>query len=237
MAGLSGMISRFRRSGDPLRPPTALADGMSHGPDGTWAWVVLPARSTDEQNTTTLVRMTADATSDLRRLIPPGFDFHFKIQWGRWSGDDYLTAETRPGMTADARRYIELGADAIDALAFPRRLVLLGVRMDVADPSTTAKLTATARKGLGTATTAQTAEVALGQVFKRIRGFTERMAGSSFRAVPATTGQLAWSLRHDLRRTVDWVPAGATAGAGQLARLKSTQVIPAAHRGIIKTCG
>ena len=235
MAGLSGMISRFRRSGEPLRPPTALADGMSHGADGTWAWVVLPARSTDEQNTSTLVRMTADATSDLRRLIPAGFDFHFKIQWGRWSGDDYLAAETRAGMSADALRYIELGADAIDSLAFPRRLVLLGVRMDVADPSTTAKLTATARKGLGTATTAQTAEAALGQAFKRIRGFQERMAGSTFRAVPATTQQLAWALRHDLRRTVDWVPATATASAGQLARLKSTQVVPAAHHVEITT--
>ena len=235
MSGLSGVVSRFRRIADPVRPPTALADGMSHGPDGTWAWVVLPPRSTDEQNTTTLVRMTADATSDLRRLIPPGLEFHFKIQWGRWSGADYLTEESRPAMPAAARRYIELGADAIDSLRFPKRLVLLGVRLDIPDPSTTAKLAGAARRGLGTATTAQAAQAAFGRVAQRIRGFHERMGNSSFCAVPATTQELAWSLWHDLRRTVDWVPATPVASAGQLARLKSTQVIPAAHHVEITT--
>lgn len=235
MSALAGILSRFRRVPDPLRPPTALADGMSHGPDGTWAWVVLPPRSTDEQNTATLVQMTAEATSDLRRLLPPGADFHFKIQWGRWSGDDYLAEESRPGLGEAAHRYIELGADAIDSLAFPRRLVLLGVRLDVIDPSTGAKLAGVAKKGLGTTTSAQAAEAALGQVFKRIRGFHERMAGSSFNAKPATTQELAWSLRHDLRRSVDWVPAGSLANAGQVARLKSTQVVPAAHHVEITT--
>lgn len=235
MSALSGVVSRFRRNGDPVRPPTALADGMSHGPDGTWAWVVLPSRSTDEQNTATLVQMTADAAGDLRRLIPPGYDFHFKIQWGRWSGQDYLDKEWRPDLTPGGQRYVELGADRIDTLAFPKRLVLLGVRMDVEDPSTTAKLTAVARRGLGTTTTVQSAEAALGQVLKRIRGFHERMAGSSFRAVPATTQELTWSLRHDLRRTVDWVPATATANAGQIARLKSTQVVPDSHHVEITT--
>lgn len=233
--GLAGIVSRFRRVPDPLRPPTAFTDGVSHGPDGTWAWVVLPARSTDEQNTTTLVQMTADATSDLRRLIPAGVEFHFKIVWGRWSGDDYLAAESGPGMSDAARRYVELGADAIDSLAFPKRLVLLGVRMDIADPSATAKLTGAAKKGLGTSTTGQAAEAALTQSMKRIRGFHERMAASSFRAVPATVQELAWALRHDLRRTVDWVPSGRVANAGQLARLKSTQVVPAAHHVEITT--
>ncbi len=242
MTGISGVVSRFRRGSDPLRPPTALGEGLSHGPDGTWAWVVLPARSTDEQNTSSLVRMTAEATGDLRRLIPAGYEFHFKIQWGRWSGDDYLAEETTEetagtvgALSADGRRYVELGADAIDSLAFPKRLVLLGVRMDVADPSTSAKLAGAARKGLGTATNAQTAEAALGRVYRRVRGFHERMAGSSFAAVPASTAQLAWSLRHDLRRTVDWVPATPTADAGQLARLKSTQIIPAAQHVEITT--
>lgn len=233
--GLAGIVSRFRRVPDPLRPPSAFTDGVSHGQDGTWAWVVLPARSTDEQNTATLVQMTADATSDLRRLIPPGVEFHFKIVWGRWAGDDYLAAETGPGMSDAARRYVELGADAIDSLAFPKRLVLLGVRTDIADPSTTAKLTGAAKKGLGTSTTGQAAEAALTQSMKRIRGFHERMAASSFRAVPATVQELAWTLRHDLRRTVDWVPAGRVANAGQLARLKSTQVVPAAHHVEITT--
>ena len=73
MTGVSGLISRFRRHGDPLRPPTAISDGVTHGPNGTWAWVVLPPRSTDERNTSTLVRMTAAASNDLRRLIPPGY--------------------------------------------------------------------------------------------------------------------------------------------------------------------
>jgi hypothetical protein len=229
------VISRFRRDPAPLRPPTALSDGITHGPDGTWAWVVLPSRSTDEVNTSTLVRMTAQASSDLRRLIPPGYDFHFKIQWGRWSGQDYLAREWRDDLPDGAKRYLELGADRIDGLAFPKRLVLLGVRMDVEDPSTTAKLAATARKGLGTHTSEQTAQAAVVQVMARIRGFHQRMAASTFHTRSATTQELAWSLRHDLRRTIDWIPDTPTADTGQVARLKSTQITPAARHVEITT--
>ena len=242
MPGLSGLISRFRREGDALRPPTALSEGVSHGPDGTWAWVVLPPRSTDERNTTTLVRMTATASNDLRRLIPAGYDFHFKIQWGRYSGDDYFAEEWeeaqasyRRGLTEGGEHYNDLCAGRIDQLALPRRMVLLGVRMDVEDVSRTATGVAKAKKMIGSSTDAQTAEAALASTLKRTRGFIDRMADSSFRARAATTQELAWSLRHDLRRTVDWVPATAMATGGQVARLRSTQVVPAAEHVEITT--
>ena len=242
MAGVSGLISRFRREGDPLQPPTAISDGVTHGPNGTWAWVVLPPRSTDERNTSTLVRMTATASNDLRRLIPPGYEFHCKVQWGRWSGDDYFQEEWeeaqaayRQGLTEGGERYNDLGAGRIEALAFPKRLVLLGVRMDVEDVSKTAAATAKAKKLIGTSTDQQSAEAALAATMKRIRGFIDRMADSSFAARPATVQELSWALRHDLRRTVDWVPATAMATGGQVARLRSTQVVPAAEHVEITT--
>ena len=242
MAGFSGLISRFRRDGDALRPPTALADGVSHGPNGTWAWVVLPPRSTDELNTTTLVGLTATAANDLRRLIPAGYQFHFKIQWGRWSGDDYFAEEWeeaqapyRRGLTEGGERYNDLCAGRIDQSAFPRRMVLLGVRMDVEDVSRTATGVAKAKKMIGSATDAQSAEQALASMMKRIRGFIDRMGESSFAARAATTQELAWSLRHDLRRTVDWVPATAMATGGQVARLRSAQVVPDAEHVEITT--
>ena len=78
MAGLSGLISRFRREGDALQPPTALADGVSHGPNGTWAWVVLPPRSTDELNTTTLVRLTATRVQRPAPADPGGVRLPFQ---------------------------------------------------------------------------------------------------------------------------------------------------------------
>ena len=114
-------------------------------------------------------------------------------------------------------------------------MVLLGVRMDVEDVSRTATGVAKAKKLIGSATDAQSAEQALASTMKRIRGFIDRMADSSFAARAATTQELAWSLRHDLRRTVDWVPATAMATGGQVARLRSAQVVPAAEHVEITT--
>ena len=94
--GLAGIVSRFRRVPDPLRPPTAFADGVSHGPDGTWAWVVLPARSTDEQNTATLVRMTADATSRPAAVDPAGGGVPLQDRSGA-AGPAMTTWRRRPG--------------------------------------------------------------------------------------------------------------------------------------------
>jgi len=116
---LSGLVSRFRRDGGQLQPPTAMADGVCHGPAGTWAWVVIPPRSTDELPSGALAMATADAGSDLRRLVPPGADFHFKVQWARWSGAAYLDAELREDMNAGAAEFTKLQADRIEDTAVP----------------------------------------------------------------------------------------------------------------------
>lgn len=235
MPFLSGLVSRFRRDGGQLQPPTAMADGVCHGPAGTWAWVVIPPRSTDELPSGALAMATADAGSDLRRLVPPGADFHFKVQWARWSGAAYLDAELREDMNAGAAEFTKLQAGRIEDTAFPRRLVLFGVRMDVADVSPAAAAAARARKVAGTATAGRELEDSLELTLTRVRRWQARMADSSFAARPATTQELAWSLRHDLRRTVDWIPSTAVAAGGQMARLRSAQVVPEVHHVEVST--
>ncbi len=220
------LLEKFKRNESDLKVPAALTNGISHGPGGTWAWVLIPARATDELNTSTIFRMTSDGASDLRRLIPAGAEFHFKIQWGRWSGEDYQREETRGGMPPGAQEYIRLGSRRIDENRFARRMVLLGVRMDEDQPGMRSAATATAGKVLGTSTPSKDAAVALAAAVKRIRSWQQRMRASSFAARPATTQELSWSLRRDLRRTVDWVPSATVVDGGLMGRLKATQVIP-----------
>jgi hypothetical protein len=220
------LFEKFRRNQSDLKVPTAITDGITNGPGGTWAWVLIPPRATDELNTSTIFRMTDDGASDLRRLIPAGAEFHFKVQWGRWSGEDYEREEIRRGMPDGARSYIKLGARRIDENRFARRMVLLGVRMDEDQQGVRTAATATAGKVLGTSTPTKDATVALAGTVKRIRSWQERMRVSSFAARPATTQELSWSLRRDLRRTVDWVPSANVVDAGLMGKLKATQVIP-----------
>ena len=226
---LRGILSRFRRDESPLKAPEAMADGITHGPGGLWAWVVIPGRSTDELNTRSIFRMTSEGANDLRRLIPSGAEFHFKIQWGRWSGEDYRREEIRPGMPPGTTAWINLGAERIDENRYARRIVLLGVRMDAQDEPATAALLKKAGRVAGTTNPREAAAGALSQSLKRSRTWFDRMAESSFKARPATTQELSWSLRRDLRRTVDWLPTTAVADSGQLVRLKATQVVPHRH--------
>jgi len=228
------LISKFRRNESPLHLPTAMAEGVTHGPGGTWGWVEIPARATDELNTQTIFRATSEGANDLRQLIPAGAEFHAKVQWSHWTADDYRAEETapsddRPPLTAGGLAYVDLGADRIEELAFPKRVVLLGVRFDEA--GTTAPVALLARKLTGGAmsTAQQDAAAAFGRTLAKVRGWQTRMAASSFKARPATVQQLAWSLRRDLRRTVSWLPSGSVASGGQVMRLTDAQVIPAVH--------
>ena len=54
------LLEKFKRNESELKVPTALTNGITHGPGGTWAWVLIPARATDELNTSTIFRMTSD---------------------------------------------------------------------------------------------------------------------------------------------------------------------------------
>lgn len=219
------LLQKFKRDTSPLRVPEALAEGVSHGPSGTWAWVLIPGRATDEQNTSTIFQMTADGANDLRRLIPAGAEFHFKVQWGRWSGDDYLREETRPNMPEQRLMHVELGASRITDQRYARRMVLLGVQMDdgassAGDPG----YVLAAKKALGTSTKKRDATAALAQTMKKARAWHERMRESTFQARPATPQELSWALSRDIRRNVDWVPAGDLIGPGQLSRLMAAQM-------------
>lgn len=219
------IFDKFRRDQSRLRLPTAIADGVVHGPGGTWAVVLIPARSTDNLNTTTILRMTTEGSSDLRRIIPPGAEFQGLILWGIWSGIDYLLEERRPGMRPETVEFIELGASTIDAKRYAKRMVLLAVRMDTAG-SKAGSAVATATKVLGTTTVVRDGEAALANTMKKVNSFHERMRNSSFGARPATAQEISWALRRTLRRTVDWVPATNMVTDGQMMRLKATQILP-----------
>ena len=229
------LLQKFRRDESPLRTPTAIGTGVTVGPGGVWAWVEIPPRSTDEEDGDTLVGLTLRAASDLSSIIPAGATFHAKIQWRKASGGDYLAEQYRPEMTDGQWEYLSAGAHAIDECAFPQRMVLLGVRVDRQAPgfeSTTARV----KRATGSATAKDEAESMLdAATMREVQTFLERMAASSFKARPATPQQLAWSLRRDLHRTVDEIPAGALIAAGQVAMLKATHVVPAMGHVTITT--
>ncbi len=216
-------LDRFRRDDGRLTPPTALAEGITSSPSAAWAWVVLPTRSTDELNTEHIFRLTADGASDLRRLLPHGADFHFKIQWGAWTGEDYVAEESaRLGnrLTPGQESYIRLGGQRITDNRFPRRQVLLGIRLDSdAGPELPSQLRRTTRRVAGDAASIDDAAGVLTRSVAQARTWHERMAASSFQARPASVSELAWALRRDLRRTVSWLPEGPIAPPGQVARL------------------
>ena len=221
------LLQKFKRDESPLRTPTAIGTGVTTGPGGVWAWVEIPPRSTDEEDADTLVGLTLRASTDLSTIIPAGATFHAKIQWRNGSGADYLAAQSRPGLTDGEVEYLEMGAARIDQLAFPERVMLLGVRVDRQAPgfeSTTARV----KRATGNATAKDEAESMLdAATMREVRTFLERMAASSFRARPATPQQLAWSLRRDLHRIVEDIPEGALIAGGQMAMLKATHVVPA----------
>ena len=236
------LLQKFRRDESPLRTPTAIGTGVTVGPGGVWAWVEIPARSTDEEETDTLVGLTVEAGADLSTIIPAGAEFHAKVMWRTASGDDYLAAQTHDAKTGELlnltggqREYLDMGAARIDQLAFPQRMVLLGVRVDRQAPgfeSTAAKV----KRVTGNTTAEDEAATMLDvETVREFRTFLERMAGSSFRGRPATPQQLAWALRRDLHRIVEQVPDGALIAGGQLPRLKATHVVPAMDHVAITT--
>ena len=231
------LLQKFKRDESPLRTPTAIGTGVTTGPGGVWAWVEIPPRSTDEEDADTLVGLTLRAASDLSTIIPVGASFHAKIQWRTASGAGYLDDQTHPDLTGGQTEYLTMGAQRIDQLAFPERLVLLGVRVDRQAPgfeSTTARV----KRATGAATAKDEAASMLDDATTReVRTFLERMAGSSFRARPATPQQLAWSLRRDLHRIVEDIPEGALIAGGQVAMLKATQVRPAMDHVAITAAG
>ena len=124
------LLRKFRRDESPLQTPSAIAHGVTHGPGGVWAWVEIPPRSTDEQDEDTLVALTLSASADLTKIIPAGAEFHAKILWRTTTGAQYLADQLADDLTDGQRDYLEMGATRIDQLAFPQRVVLLGVRFD-----------------------------------------------------------------------------------------------------------
>lgn len=221
------LLKKFRRDESPLRLPLVLGPGVSYGDGGVWAWVEIPPRSTDELDADTLIGLTRQAAGELTTAIPVGAEFHMKIAFRSASGDDYRRQETTPGMTEGQRIYVDLGADRIDDLAFPQRMVLLGVRMDAEAPGNET-VTAKARRVTGIRDVEREARSALDEAtMGRILKFQQRMASSSFAARPATPQQLAWALCRDLRRVVPWIPEGALIGAGQMRALMNTYIVPA----------
>lgn len=226
MAAKTKLIEAVSRDDGPLDVPSAFATGISASPTSVWAHVILPTRSTDELNTDRIVRLTLDGASALRRLLPKDGEFQVKVQWGRWSGEEYEREETETLAGADGvltmgqEAYIKLGALRIADNGFPRRQVLLSVNLT---PSSGPELPAAFRKSTrqvaGEAATVDDAALLLHRAAQDCQQWHERMATSTFKARPATVREIAWALRRDLRRTVTWLPDGEFAGRGQIARL------------------
>lgn len=221
------LLKKFRRDTSPLRIPEALAEGVSYGSGGlVWGHAVVPGRAVDEENLQTIFQAVADGANDLRRLIPAGAEFKFRSMWGWHSPEDYVREEARANMPQARLAHIELGANRIAEQRYPQRMLLLSVRFDDgsgdgADPA----LVSAVKRTLGTSTKKRDATAALSLTMKKVRAWQERMRESSFRTRPATPQELAWALSRDVRRVVDWVPAGDLIGPGQLSRLISAQMI------------
>lgn len=213
--------------------PDAMSDGMAIGDGGTWGWVVIPPKATDEVGSGELARLTFAAANAIRQLIPAGSEYHWKIQWAKWSGEDYLTEELRDGMTLGGVDLLEAQADAIDAHQLPRRLVMLGVRFDNKVVPVSEQMLSGVKKVAGTSTATTRGEDAVAEHVMRIRTWHTRMAASVFNARPATAQEMAWALRRDLHRTVDWVPSTPIVDGGQIARLRSARVEPATTHVVI----
>lgn len=235
------LLRKFRRDESPLHTPSAIGHGVTHGSGGVWAWVEIPPRCTDQQDEDAADGLTLEASADLSKIIPAGAEFHAKIMWRNSTGGDYLadqTHDTEGGplhQTGGQRDYLEMGAARIDQLAFPLRVVLLGVRLDREAPgfeSTTAKV----RRVTGTTTAKGDAESALdASTMRRVWEFHSAAARSSFHARPAAAQLLAWTLRRDLHRVVEQIPEGSLIAGGQIARLKATHVVPAFDHVQIRT--
>lgn len=243
MPKLSEDATRLRRDESPLGTPGAIAEGITASPEAVWAWVVIPDRSTDELNTSTIEALTLDGASALRRLLPADTEFHIKVQWGRWSGADYAAQERarivarRGELTAGQEAYIKLAADRIDANAFPRRQVLLGIRLSAGSGGQLPEAMRTsARRVGGEGARVEDSRVALHAAADAAHAWHDRMAGSALQGRPATVRELAWALRRDLRRTVTWLPDGPLASRGQVARLRNgCRVDPEVDHVVIRT--
>lgn len=211
-----------RRDGGPLSTPTAIARGMTSGPGGVWAWCVLPTRSTDEVGTERLMSLTSTGADDLRQVLPKDVEWHMKVQWSRYSGAEHYAREAARwsrGLPPGVERYLSVQAARLDQLNLPRRQVLLGVRLD--DPNARVSI---GSKVLASSNTAKDSAARLDQLSSLASKWHARMAMTSFNAYPASVRELAWSLRRDLRRTVDWLPGGPIAGKGEIARLRAGEV-------------
>lgn len=216
---------RLTRDRTPLDPPKAIAPGISAHGSSVWAWVVIPDKATDELNNATQFELTTQAASALRRLLPVDTEFHIKIQWGVWDAEDYIETELRrlggrAKATAGQIRYIELGAQRIAANAFPKRQVLIGIRLsDGKGSQLPAALRAASARVGGEAESVEEAQRAMAAVAQAAWSWHERMTQSTLQARVATAKEIAWSLRRDLRRTITMLPEGPMVSKGQIAQL------------------
>lgn len=211
-----------RRDGGPLVTPSAIGHGITSSSAGVWAWVVLPTRSTDDLGTAQLQRETMRGAAELKQMLPDGVPFHIKVQWSRYDGQQHYERErARWGQSVPPglERYLQTHAAVLDRLHLPRRQVMLGVRLDE-----DAARTSPGQRLLGSGDSVRNADQAAQEYMARAQKWHARMAATSFGARAASVREIAWSLRRDMRRTVDWLPSGPLAGSGELTRLRAGEV-------------
>lgn len=235
------VLQQVTRDQSPVTLPDAIDPGLTvcSVTGEVWAWVRLLGRSTDDVPIRNLYAMTDRDATALASLIPEGADFHIKIQFSRADGDTYIAERWADDTLTDGQKaHLVIAGERIDENEIPERVFLLGVRFDVGgrrgdEHGVIAKLT---RKLGDVRNPVKDARAALAGARARVNAWLGAMATSGLNARPATVTELAWALARDVQRTPSWLPSETQlVGAGQVARLAPSIVVPAADHMQIGT--
>lgn len=224
-------LQQVTRDQSPVHLPDVFDTGVtgSSATGEVWGWVRLLGRSTDDIPLAQLFQQTDRDATDLSGLIPTGADFHWKIQFGRYAGSDYLAERWSDDLTEGQKAHLAISADRIDDHQLPHRIVLLGVRFDAKarqgdNHGVLAKLS---RRIADARNPMRDGAAALRAAIERVDSWIGVMAESGLRARAATKTELAWSLARDVQGEPAWLPSEADfVGPGEVARLAPSRPEP-----------
>jgi transposase-like protein len=204
----------FDRTTTPVAAPRVITDGALVTDDAVWSWARIPSSSSYLLEEDELGRATWETTTALHTVLPTGADYHLKVVWTTHTADEYRASWTGVDsvMAPGAGEYIDLGAGRIDRNSregfFRRRIVLLGVKWDGGeDSSTLRRASRVARRGLRTQTdTYRDAHTRLDAARPAITRWFDQLGRSALRGQRAPAGLIAWAYAREIRRTVVEVP-------------------------------
>jgi AAA-like domain len=210
----------------------AIADGVLVTGRSVWAWYLVPTQNTDLESETArdgdldqVVKVASEALADL--------DCHIKVMWGTHTGAEFLAGAGKMYRAGNWPRWAAERAARIDALALPKRCVLIGA--EVATRENVAGGKAAAAIGL-TGRSVKDADLARYTGLARRTG--NRLAGARLRVTLAPAETIAWMAGRELYRGAGDAPPPGTIQGAALATLTSGRVEPYAdHCRIIDGSG